>query len=137
MLGLYRRHTGSCGQKSRRYRRCSCPVWVQGTLGGEEIRKSLDLTSWEAAEKVIFAWKVAGKIGAEGKPKVSVHDASERYLRDAATRLKPSTVDLYRRGAPLGIARRIRRRHPDAAGAKLPGAQATRRCVRPVRPAAV
>ncbi len=98
MLTLYRRHAGSCGKKSRRFRRCSCPVWVQGTLGGEEIRKSLDLTSWEAAEKIVFAWKEAGKIGVEGKPKVSLHDASERYLRDAGTRLKPSTVDLYSRG---------------------------------------
>jgi integrase/recombinase XerD len=98
MLSLYRRHLSTCGQKSRRFRRCSCPVWVQGTLGGEEIRKSLDLTSWDAAEKILFAWKEAGKIGAEGKKAVLLHEASEKYLRDAATRLKPSTVDLYKRG---------------------------------------
>lgn len=98
MLSLYRRHLSTCGQKSRRFRRCSCPVWVQGTLGGEEIRKSLDLTSWDAAEKILFAWKEAGQIGAEGKKVVSLREASEKYLRDAATRLKPSTVDLYKRG---------------------------------------
>jgi site-specific recombinase XerD len=97
MLALYRRHTGKCGQKSRRYRRCSCPIWVQGTLGGEEIRKSLDLTSWEAAEGIVHAWKNAGSIGVEGK-RVLIREASERYLRDARSRLKPSTVDLYQRG---------------------------------------
>jgi len=98
MLTLYRRHTARCGQTSRRYRRCSCPIWVQGTLGGEEIRKSLDLSSWEPAETLIRAWKEAGKLGVEGKPEVSIHEAIEKYLRDARTRLKPSTVDLYRRG---------------------------------------
>jgi len=98
MLALYRRHTSTCGQTSRRYRRCQCPIWVQGTLAGEEIRKSLDLTSWDSAERVVQAWKEAGKIGAEGRRAVSVEDAVTKYLRDAETRLKASTVDLYRRG---------------------------------------
>lgn len=98
MLALYRRHIAKCGQTSRRYRRCSCPIWVQGTLGGESIRKSIDLTSWDAAEKLIRDWKEAGAIGAEGKRAVSIHAAVEKYLRDAGMRLQPSTVDLYRRG---------------------------------------
>jgi integrase/recombinase XerC len=98
MLAIYRRHARSCGQKSRRYRRCQCPVWVQGTLGGETIRRSLDLTSWEAAEGVVRAWKEAGRIGAEGRRSFPVREATEQYLRDSEARLKPSTVDLYRRG---------------------------------------
>lgn len=98
MLTLYRRHTATCGHTSRRYRRCQCPIWAQGTLGGEEIRRSLDLTSWDAAEKVLHAWKEAGKIGAEGQRAVSVEEAVEKYLRDAATRLAANTLDLYRRG---------------------------------------
>lgn len=97
MLTLYRRHIAKCGQTSRRYRRCSCPVWVQGTLGGEEIRKSLDLTSWEAAETLIRGWKEAGKIGVETLS-VAIPEAVEKYLRDAESRLKASTVDMYRRG---------------------------------------
>lgn len=98
MLSLYRRHTNTCGQTSRRYRRCSCPIWVQGTLGGEKIRKGLNLTSWDAAENLIRGWKDGGKIGSEGRKIVTVSDAVEKYLRDAAARIKPSTVDLYRRG---------------------------------------
>ena len=31
MLTLYRRHTKTCGQSDRYYRRCKCPVWVEGT----------------------------------------------------------------------------------------------------------
>lgn len=98
MLALYRRHTPKCGQTSRRYRRCPCPIWVQGTLGGEDIRKSLDLSSWEAAERLLHGWKEAGKIGVEGKRCVTATEAIERYLRDAGARLKPSTVDLYATG---------------------------------------
>jgi len=52
MLTLYRRHTRSCGQKDRYYRRCKCPVWVEGTTNaGEYIRRSLKLTSWEPGEE--------------------------------------------------------------------------------------
>ena len=31
MLTLYRRHTKACGQTGRYYRRCKCPVWIEGT----------------------------------------------------------------------------------------------------------
>ena len=52
MLTLYRRHTRSCGQKDRYYRRCKCPVWVEGTTNaGDYIRRSLKLTSWERGEE--------------------------------------------------------------------------------------
>lgn len=96
MLSLYRRHVASCGKKSRRERRCSCPIWVQGTLGGETIRKSLDLNAWDAAEKVVHGWREAGKIGIEGRKLISVSEGVEAFLRDAATRLKQTTVGLYR-----------------------------------------
>jgi integrase/recombinase XerD len=52
MLTLYRRHTRSCGQKDRYYRRCKCPVWVEGTANaGNYIRRSLKLASWERGEE--------------------------------------------------------------------------------------
>lgn len=95
-LTLFRRHTAKCGKTSRRYRRCSCPISVEGSLGGETIRKSLNQTSWEAAENLIREWIKAGKIGEEGRKAVLVPDAVEAFLRDAATRLKPTTVGLYR-----------------------------------------
>ena len=37
-------------------------------------------------------------MGAEGKKVVSLHEASAKYLRDAGTRLRPSTVALYASG---------------------------------------
>ncbi len=98
MLTIFRRHSTKCPHTSRTYRRCSCPIQVEGSLAGETIRKGLDLTSWDAASKLIRIWEAEGKIGAEGKRVVTVHEAVEKYLRDAGMRLKPSTVDLYRRG---------------------------------------
>ncbi len=48
--------------QSRHYRRCQCPVWVQGTLRGETIREALDLTSWEAATNVVREWETKGRL---------------------------------------------------------------------------
>jgi hypothetical protein len=62
VLTLYRRHRASCphSAKSRnapRTKGCDCPIWVQGSLGGETIRESLNLTSWEAASERVRSWK--------------------------------------------------------------------------------
>ena len=35
MLNLYRRHQPPCRYASRRYRNCTCSIWVQGSLRGE------------------------------------------------------------------------------------------------------
>ena len=45
MLTIYRRHRKNCKQRidGRGYRRCLCPIWVDGSLNGVEIRKSLRL----------------------------------------------------------------------------------------------
>lgn len=92
MLALYRRHTKTCGQTSRRYRRCRCPIWIQGTLSGETIRRSLDLNSWEAATELVNEWTAARKIGVAS---ISVAEAVDRFLADARARhLRPQTVRL-------------------------------------------
>src|SRR5258708_2054008 len=64
MLTIYRRHLGSCPHRSRSYRRCSCPIWVQGTLGRETIRRALDVTSVETASNLVRQWTTVGTIGA-------------------------------------------------------------------------
>ena len=51
MLNLYRRHQAPCRFASRRYRNCNCPIWVQGSLRGEYLRRALDLRSWSAATR--------------------------------------------------------------------------------------
>lgn len=80
MLTLFRRHLQSCPKTSRTYRRCSCPIYVEGSLAGEHIKKSLDLTSWTAAVKLIRGWEDAGRIGAELQTVPTIEGAVERYL---------------------------------------------------------
>jgi integrase/recombinase XerD len=70
MLTIYRRHRKSCSfarkprhAKGARNCRERCPIWVQGTLGGEAVKKSLDLSSWERATELIRDWEENGKIG--------------------------------------------------------------------------
>lgn len=93
MLRLYRRHRVSCPQKSQRYRRCSCSIYVEGTLAGEYVNKSLDLTSWTAASDLIAKWNEAGEIGAARLEVPSISEAVTRYFEDcAARRLSPATI---------------------------------------------
>lgn len=96
MLTIFRRHVKACPQTSRDYRRCRCPIQVEGTLGGVPIRKALDLTSWEAAQSLIREWETKGKVGGIGAP--DLKGATEKYIEDAIARgVRESTLVLIRR----------------------------------------
>ena len=81
MLTAYRRHRDSCKHRSRRYKGCSCPIWVQGVLDGKPVRRSLDLTGWEAAQLRIRELEIHG----EGNV-ASVEEAAEKFLADCEAR---------------------------------------------------
>lgn len=97
MLNIYRRHQPPCRFQSRRYRNCSCPIWVQGSLRGEYIRKSLDLRSWSAATDLVRDWEASGEIGVVKKPDIpTIGEAVERFLADVrAQQLNSETVRKY------------------------------------------
>lgn len=86
MLHLFRRHLKGCKHRSRAYRRCQCPIHVQGTLGNHLIRQSLDQTNWDAASRTIAKWSEAGAIGSVLGDQKAIADAAEDFLADAATR---------------------------------------------------
>ena len=99
-MSLYRRHTRDCPffgkpRHARGGRNCSehCPIWVQGSLRGEYVRRSLNLTSWEAASNLVLSWNASGTIG-ETKPDVpTIREAVEKFFADAAARkLSASTI---------------------------------------------
>lgn len=97
MLRLLRRHLKECRYRSTRYRRCSCPIHVYGTLRGEKIRKALDLTSWEAASELVNAWTAAGEIGVVKPEAPSVKEAVASFFEDArARKLKDATIGKYK-----------------------------------------
>ncbi|MFH1267910.1 MAG: site-specific integrase, partial [Planctomycetota bacterium] len=93
----YRRHRASCSQTSERYRRCACPIYIEGTLAGEHIRKALDLTSWTAATDLIAHWNEAGEIGAVRPEIPSIAEAAQKFFDDANARnLRAATIQKYR-----------------------------------------
>ena len=81
MLTVYRRHRAGCKHRSRRYKGCSCPLWVQGVLRGETMRKSLDLTNWEAAQKLVREWEVNSP-----EERLTVEQAANKFTADNEAR---------------------------------------------------
>jgi hypothetical protein len=63
MLCTYRRHRADCGFASPHYCRCTCPIYVEGTLGTESIRKSRNQTSWKVASELVSSWTASGEVG--------------------------------------------------------------------------
>ena len=82
MLTLYRRHLSTCRHRSRRERRCGCPIWIQGTLRGQSVRKALNLTAWEAAQEAAREMEL-GITRTEPTP---VSDAIRLFLEDIQAR---------------------------------------------------
>ena len=54
-LRLYRRHLKKCShrKKGREYTKCSCPIWVDGYLNGEDYRRSLNTWDWQRAIRLV------------------------------------------------------------------------------------
>lgn len=63
-LQMFRRHTQSCTGKYIRHDRthqdCRCPFQVEGKIGGQFIRKSLETSSERAARKIVAAAEERG-----------------------------------------------------------------------------
>jgi integrase/recombinase XerD len=98
MLTIYRRHAPPCKYTSRRFRNCKCPLWVQGSLRGEYVRRSLDLRSWEAATDLVRGWEASGEIGVIRKTAPTIAEAVEKFLEDCESRgLKEPSLKKYRR----------------------------------------
>lgn len=99
MLTIYRRHLKACAHRNegRTYRRCKCPIWVDGLLGKEEIRESLKMRDWEKASKQITAWEARGTREEKKDTAVTIPHACAEFLRDAKAReLRRPTLYKYR-----------------------------------------
>jgi site-specific recombinase XerD len=94
-LTIYRRHSSDCPHKSkgRRWHRCDCPIWVQGSLGGEYVRESLNLTVWGAAQERVRGWEASGQVGVVRAEIPTIKEAVEKHIADAEARnLQPESV---------------------------------------------
>jgi hypothetical protein len=99
MLTLYRRHQQKCRHRNsgRKYRRCRCPVWVDGMLGEREIRESLGTTNWDKAQEIVREWEADGHTSKrENAEPITIVAAVDDFIADAAAReLKERTIYKY------------------------------------------
>jgi len=100
MLSIYRRHLKRCEHRKqgRRYRRCRCPVWVDGSLDDLEIHKALGTQDWQKAHEMVREWEAEGEHKAQAqKPEsVTIGRAWELFMEDLEARnLQPSTLRKY------------------------------------------
>jgi len=60
MLNPYRRHSSDCKHKAkgRAYRQCKCPIWVQGTVNGEPVKRALDTRDWAIAQDKCYRYEL-------------------------------------------------------------------------------
>jgi len=113
---LFRSHERSCPhrKKGRAYKKCRCPIWIDFSLGGKRIFKSLRIRNWQLAEDLLREWETnelhkheqtklsrIGEPDKESEPKGhTVADACADFLADARARLGESM--LYKYGLNLG-----------------------------------
>jgi integrase/recombinase XerD len=97
MLTIFRRHLKCCEHRAegRKYRRCKCPLWVDGFLNGVELRETLGIRDWEKGQQIVREWETGEgqeTLTAEDAP-VTVKQAHEDFVADAQARnLKERTV---------------------------------------------
>jgi integrase/recombinase XerD len=99
MLSIYRRHRKNCEHRNsgRKYRRCRCPIWVDGFVAGSEVRKSLALVDWQKAQDKVRQWESQEAEPTPVTEPTTIQLAGERFLADAeAQKLKESTISKYR-----------------------------------------
>ena len=94
LLTIYRRHSRTCKHRSegRDYRRCACPIWIDGTVEDREFRKSLETSDWKEASKE------KTRIEAEQKPRdtrTTIAQAAEKFIADTHAQ-HSSAVTVYK-----------------------------------------
>ena len=98
MLTIYRRHRISCKHrgKGREYRHCGCPIWVDGYLGGNEMRESLKMRDWQRAQETIREWEANDRREVKAERK-TLEDAWADYRADMlARKLHSETIRKYK-----------------------------------------
>lgn len=98
MLTPYRRHTPKCPFKSKgnAYKKCACPVWVQGSVDGHAVRRSADTRDWRVAQIRAREWEAEGTVKRKSG-NITVRAACAAFKADAEARgLAKPTLKKYR-----------------------------------------
>src|SRR5215472_593504 len=99
-LTLYRRHKKTCPNfgKPRRARqvKCKCKFWVDGVIGGQEIRKPLDTRDSKKANEILHEWESKEQV-IERAAAVTLVDAWTALIADLeARKLSDQTIRKYK-----------------------------------------
>jgi site-specific recombinase XerD len=127
-LNLYRRHfrtRGKCfgghppdsrnyepEELRRRWKKCHCAIYADGTLGGSFKRRNTKKTTWPEAKVVVAAWEAGGSWDLSEAPtpalipeahqaepskaSISIPFATDAYLANRVNRnIEPSTLRKY------------------------------------------
>ena len=102
MLTIYRRHRKNCEHRKdgRKYRRCQCPIWVDGILGHARMLKTLGTRDWARALEISRQWELDGREAlnnsAEHEP-ITIAIGTNEFVADAEAReLNERTIYKYR-----------------------------------------
>lgn len=92
MLNLYRRHLSGMdangkpkcphAKDGRAWLKCSCPIWADGDINGQEYRKSLKTRDWQRAIRKLAA--LEDPAAPQCKPIAQATEAFEGSYRDRA-----------------------------------------------------
>jgi integrase len=102
MLTIYRRHLKRCEHRTegRSYRRCRCPLWADGTVGGTEVRCSIGTQDWDRAQTTIRDWEAAGRAplpAAPAEEPMTTARVCDQYIADVEARnLSRDTLRKYK-----------------------------------------
>lgn len=98
-LTLFRRHARTCPhrKKGRRWSRCNCAIWVQGSLGGQWVKDALNTRDWSAAAAIVHGWEASGEIGIVKAEVPTISEAVAKYFEDAKARHLAATTVRKRR----------------------------------------
>jgi len=99
-LTLYRRHKRTCPNfaKARReaQKKCNCKFWVDGVIGGREVRLSLGTRDSKKANEKVHEWESKERIVERGAA-VTLADAWTSLIADLeARKLSHQTVRKYK-----------------------------------------
>jgi integrase/recombinase XerD len=99
-LTLYRRHKRTCcnfwKRRGEKQRQCKCKFWVNGILGGHEVRVSLDTRDIKKASQKVHEWEAKERVVEPGAA-VTFPDAWVSFLADLeARKLSYQTIRKYK-----------------------------------------
>lgn len=99
MLTIFRRHRKECEHRKdgRDYRRCHCPISVEGFLVDGSVRVSLKTSDWNRASGIVRRMEAEQRVVGRDAP-VSIEQAVDAFVADANAR-NLATATMYKYGS--------------------------------------